>query len=128
MEVCPSGLRSTLGKRVSGQPFRRFESSRFRHTKRNPFRDLFLYAWWDTIDVRRYENRRNRIKSRACSNFFEVTPDFIDLLRKSIILSLPPYKVSKLMFFNMLRHGYIKDANTFIAGILALFQLGILSE
>ena len=38
------------------------------------------------------------------------------------------YKVSKLMFFNMLRHGYIKDANTFIAGILALFQLGILSE
>lgn len=30
MEVCPSGLRSTLGKRVSGQPFRRFESSRFR--------------------------------------------------------------------------------------------------
>ncbi len=69
--------------------YRRFESSRFRHTKRNPFRDLFLYAWWDIIDVRRYENRRNRIKSRACSNFFEVTPDFIDLLRKSIILSLP---------------------------------------
>ncbi len=29
--MCPSGLRSTLGKRVSGQPFRRFESSRFRH-------------------------------------------------------------------------------------------------
>ena len=28
--MCPSGLRSTLGKRVSGQPFRRFESSRFR--------------------------------------------------------------------------------------------------
>ena len=29
-EVCPSGLRSTLGKRVTGQLVRRFESSRFR--------------------------------------------------------------------------------------------------
>ena len=28
--MCPSGLRSTLGKRVCGQPYRRFESSRFR--------------------------------------------------------------------------------------------------
>ena len=29
----PSGLRRTLGKRVCGQPYRRFESSRFRQTK-----------------------------------------------------------------------------------------------
>ena len=38
------------------------------------------------------------------------------------------YKVSKVMFFKMLHRGYIKDANTFIAGIQALFQLGILED
>ena len=32
-EVCPSGLRSTLGKRVKAQVFRRFESSRFRQNR-----------------------------------------------------------------------------------------------
>ena len=42
-EVCPSGLRSTLGKRVSGQPFRRFESSRFRQEdfENDPERAIF---------------------------------------------------------------------------------------
>ena len=33
--MCPSGLRSTLGKRVNSQGFRRFESSRFRHQYMN---------------------------------------------------------------------------------------------
>lgn len=36
------------------------------------------------------------------------------------------YKVRKGLFFEMLRAGYIKDANTYIAGIQALFYLGIL--
>ena len=31
--MCPSGLRSTLGKRVGSQGSRRFESSHFRHPK-----------------------------------------------------------------------------------------------
>ncbi len=45
VEVCPSGLRSTLGKRVCGQPYRRFESSRFRqkaNNKNRSQRGLFL--------------------------------------------------------------------------------------
>lgn len=33
------------------------------------------------------------------------------------------YKVSKSMFMQMLQGGYIKDANTYIAGIQALFHL-----
>lgn len=33
------------------------------------------------------------------------------------------YKVSKMMFFEMLQAGYLKDANTYIAGIQALIHL-----
>lgn len=38
------------------------------------------------------------------------------------------YKVSKSLFLKMLHTGYIKDANTYIAAIQALFQLGRLEE
>lgn len=38
------------------------------------------------------------------------------------------YKVNKVMFLQMLHRGYIKDANTYIAGIKAMFQLGCLEE
>lgn len=38
------------------------------------------------------------------------------------------YKVSKAMFLRMLHGGYIKDANAYIAGIQAMFQLGCLEE
>lgn len=38
------------------------------------------------------------------------------------------YKVSKAMFLRMLHGGYIKDANTYIAGIQAMFQLHCLEE
>ena len=43
--MCPSGLRSTLGKRVCGQPYRRFESSRFRqklYHKNDPVKGSFF--------------------------------------------------------------------------------------
>lgn len=33
-------------------------------------------------------------------------------------------QVNKPMFFKMLLNGYIKDANTYIAGVKALFELG----
>ena len=55
-----------------------------------------------------------------CNQHYQPKPDggeYIQLCR-----------VSKVMFLSMLHRGCIKDANTFIAGILALFQLGILSE
>lgn len=38
------------------------------------------------------------------------------------------YKVSKAFFLRMLHMGYIKDANTYIAGIQALFHLKRLEE
>lgn len=38
------------------------------------------------------------------------------------------YKVRKSFFLHMLHVGYIKDANTYIAGIQALFRLGCLEE
>lgn len=36
------------------------------------------------------------------------------------------YKTSRVMFLRMLHGGYLKDANTYLAGIQALFHLGCL--
>src|ERR1700722_18718563 len=43
-ERCPSGLRSTLGKRVSGKPDRGFES--------HPLRHIYLIQYSSTIPIR----------------------------------------------------------------------------
>ncbi len=54
----------------------------------------------------------------CCTRCFESKPDdgeYIEL-----------YEVSKSMFMQMLRTGYIKDANTYFAGIQALIKLPFL--
>lgn len=55
-----------------------------------------------------------------CNQHYQPKPDSGEYIQL--------YKVSKVMFLSMLHRGYIKDANTFIAGIQALFHLGILEE
>ena len=67
-EVCPSGLRSMLGKRVCGQPYRRFESSRFRHFLF--FWDLCynIADWGEFFEKRMFDERSDAFwrKSRVC--------------------------------------------------------------
>ncbi len=101
VEVCPSGLRSTLGKRVSGQPFRRFESSRFRqlsiNTSRMQIRLVFILSYIDSERTRTDAISKVRsagvavVKKGACSLFRRY--DCGQGIAPAIpILSLPPEK------------------------------------
>ena len=64
--MCPSGLRSTLGKRVCGQPYRRFESSRFRHEsdniKRAPVKGglFYMFDLWSNEDSSILRRRKKK--------------------------------------------------------------------